>query len=300
MGFFSFPNLGRMETKKTPKNYICEKCNFTSCNLKDYNKHLLTLKHKMETFGNEKNPKIFSCMHCSKEYKTKSGLWKHERKCKGVDAVITPGLITQLLQQNKEMQELLINQQEKHEQDMKEKDKQIQEIIPKIGNTTNKFNLNVFLTENCKDAINMQEFIDSLTISITDLNSTKDVGLLESVNNQIIRNLKQLEINKRPIHCTDMKRDVMYIKDKDVWEKDTNNKILKSSIESLAEKQVSNFSLWEESNPEYMETTNGQNDYLKLLSNITKDVQKEEKATNKIIKKIGKYVSIGDQDVIQE
>ena len=289
-----------METKKTPKNYICEKCNFTSCNLKDYNKHLLTLKHKMETFGNEKNPKIFSCMHCSKEYKTKSGLWKHERKCKGVDAVITPGLITQLLQQNKEMQELLINQQEKHEQDMKEKDKQIQEIIPKIGNTTNKFNLNVFLTENCKDAINMQEFIDSLTISITDLNSTKDVGLLESVNNQIIRNLKELEINKRPIHCTDIKRDVMYIKDKDVWEKDTNNKILKSSIESLAEKQVSNFSLWEESNPQYMETTNGQNDYLKLLSNITKDVQKEEKATNKIIKKIGKHVSIGDQDVIQE
>tara|TARA_B100000035_G_C20983406_1_gene546595 strand:+ start:185 stop:949 length:765 start_codon:yes stop_codon:yes gene_type:complete len=254
----------------------------------------------METFGNEKNPKIFSCMHCSKEYKTKSGLWKHERKCKGVDAVITPGLITQLLQQNKEMQELLINQQEKHEQDMKEKDKQIQEIIPKIGNTTNKFNLNVFLTENCKDAINMQEFIDSLTISITDLNSTKDVGLLESVNNQIIRNLKELEINKRPIHCTDIKRDVMYIKDKDVWEKDTNNKILKSSIESLAEKQVSNFSLWEESNPQYMETTNGQNDYLKLLSNITKDVQKEEKATNKIIKKIGKHVSIGDQDVIQE
>lgn len=300
MGFFSFPNLGRMETKKTPKNYICEKCNFTSCNLKDYNKHLMTLKHKMETFGNEKNPKSFSCMHCSKEYKTKSGLWKHERKCKGIDAVITPGLITQLLQQNKEMQELLINQQEKHEQDMKEKDKQIQEIIPKIGNTTNKFNLNVFLTENCKDAINMQEFIDSLTISITDLNSTKDVGLLESVNNQIIRNLKELEINKRPIHCTDIKRDVMYIKDKDVWEKDTNNKILKSSIESLAEKQVSNFSLWEESNPEYMETTNGQNDYLKLLSNITKDVQKEEKATNKIIKKIGKHVSIGDQDVIQE
>lgn len=289
-----------METKKTPKNYICEKCNFTSCNLKDYNKHLLTLKHKMETFGNEKNPKFFYCMHCSKEYKTKSGLWKHERKCKGIDTVITPGLITQLLQQNKEMQDLLINQQEKHEQDMKEKDKQIQEIIPKIGNTTNKFNLNVFLTENCKDAINMQEFIDSLTISITDLNSTKDKGLLESVNNQIIRNLKELEINKRPIHCTDIKRDVMYIKDKDVWEKDTNNKILKSSIESLAEKQVSNFSLWEDSNPEYMETTNGQNDYLKLLSNITKDVQKEEKATNKIIKKIGKHVSIGDQDIIQE
>jgi hypothetical protein len=254
----------------------------------------------METFGNEKNPKTFYCMHCSKEYKTKSGLWKHERKCKGIDKVITPGLITQLLQQNKEMQDLLINQQQKHEQDMKEKDKQIQEIIPKIGNTTNKFNLNVFLTENCKDAINMQEFIDSLKISIADLNSTKDKGLLESVNNQIIRNLKELEINKRPIHCTDIKRDVMYIKDKDVWEKDTNNKILKSSIESLAEKQVSNFSLWEDSNPEYMETTNGQNAYLKLLSNITKDVHKEEKATNKIIKKIGKHVSIGDQDIIQE
>jgi hypothetical protein len=167
-------------------------------------------------------------------------------------------------------------------------------MIPKLGNnnTTNKFNINLFLTEKCKDAINMGDFISSLQITMDDFNLTKEKGLLESVNHHIIKELRQMEICKRPIHCTDTKRDVMYIKDNDMWEKDENNYKLKNALGTIAEKQIKNFTIWENANPSYMDTKEGQEDYINIISCISQDIENESKATNKVIKNIGKEVII--------
>ena len=171
-------------------------------------------------------------------------------------------------------------------------------MIPKLGNnnTTNKFNINLFLTEKCKDAINMNEFISSLQITLDDFNKTKEKGLLESVNHQIIKELRGMELYKRPIHCTDIKRDVMYIKDNNNWEKDENNDKLKTAIGTIAEKQIKNFGIWEQANPSYMETKEGQEEYMNIVSCISQDIENESRATNKVIKNIGKEVSINDKD----
>jgi len=152
--------------------------------------------------------------------------------------------------------------------------------------------LNVFLNETCKDALNIKDFMNSLHITIDDLEMTKEKGLIESVNNQIIKSLRNMEIEKRPIHCSDQKRKIMHIKDNDQWQRDSNCEKLKTTIDNLAAKQLSNFSVWEKEHPEYMTSENGQEDYMQLVSNITKDVSSDDKGTQKIISSIAKEVYI--------
>lgn len=263
---------------------------------------------KNGNFRKPKFPEAFSCETCQKTYKSRSGLWKHSRTCKKNENVVISAknntnivsqeMVVSLIQQNKEMQELLIEQQKHHQEEMHEKQKQIFEMIPKLGNnnTTNKFNINLFLTEKCKDAINIGDFISSLQLTLDDFQMTKDKGLLESVNHQIIKELRRMEIYKRPIHCTDAKRDVMYIKDNDQWEKDENNHKLKSALGNIAEKQIQNIDIWEKANPSYNETQEGMEDYINIISSISQDIDNESKATNKVIKNIGKEVSLNDKD----
>jgi len=186
----------------------------------------------------------------------------------------------------------VVKQQEVHQ-------KEIISLIPMIGNKTNitnninnKIKLNVFLNETCKDALNINDFMNSLQISFEDLEMTREKGLLESVNNQIIQSLRNLEIEKRPIHCSDQKRRIMHIKDNDEWHKDNNCERIRSTIDSLATKQLSNFNVWEKEKVEQLNSQNGQEDYMQLVSNITKEVLKDDKGTNKIIGLIAKEVSI--------
>jgi hypothetical protein len=293
-------------------HFLCEKCGNEFKTKSGLWKHKNTNCFETDSkYGNPRKPKFpdaFSCETCNKTYKTRSGLWKHARTCKtqngssivkkNTAGVVSQELIVSLIQQNKEMQELLIDQQKHHQEEMHEKQKQIFEMIPKLGNnnTTNRFNINLFLTEKCKDAINIGDFISSLQLTLNDFETTKEKGLLESVNHQIIKELRQMEISKRPIHCTDIKRDVMYIKDNDNWEKDENNDKLKSAIGNIAEKQIQNIGIWEEANPSYKETEKGQEEYMNIISQISQDIENESKATNRVIKNIGKEVSITDKD----
>lgn len=292
--------------------FLCENCGNTFKTKSGVWKHKKTnCIHIDNENGNPRKPKfpeVFSCETCKKTYKTRSGLWKHSRTCKIADNknsketpannVVSQELIVSLIQQNKEMQDLLVVQQKNHQEEMHEKQQQIFEMIPKLGNnnTTNKFNINLFLTEKCKDAINMNDFISSLQLTVDDFNKTKEKGLLESVNHQIIKELRGMELYKRPIHCTDIKRDVMYIKDNNNWEKDENNDKLKTAIGTIAEKQIKNFGIWEQANPAYMETKEGQEEYMNIVSCISQDIENESRATNKVIKNIGKEVSINDKD----
>ena len=297
--------------------YSCNLCNYI-CNKKSsIEKHYITKKHLLmvnnycyDSVVYDVSDKNYIC-NCGKGYKHRQSLHSHKKKCIVLNAnhewcapdVSSPieenpnmgnfkELIVDLMKKNQDLQETVVKQQEVHQ-------KEIISLIPMIGNKTNitnninnKIKLNVFLNETCKDALNINDFMNSLQISFEDLEMTREKGLLESVNNQIIQSLRNLEIEKRPIHCSDQKRRIMHIKDNDEWHKDNNCERIRSTIDSLATKQLSNFNVWEKEKVEQLNSQNGQEDYMQLVSNITKEVLKDDKGTNKIIGLIAKEVSI--------
>ena len=296
--------------KSEKTEFYCYLCNYKSSRKASYEKHLKSKKHISVSNSSKSCKKLqpdikYQC-ECGKIYKHRQSLHSHKKKCiiNNVDIEWSAPvmkeevqsipdfqeLVIDLMKKNQELQETIIKQQENHQ-------KEIVDLIPMMGNNitnniNNKINLNVFLNETCKDALNIKDFIKSLQISFEDLELTREKGLLESVNKQIINNLKKLEIEKRPIHCSDQKRRIMHIKDNDEWLKDNNCEKLKHTIDYIAAKQLSHFNVWEKENPEYMESSAGQNDYVQLVSNITKDVSEDDKGTNKIINSIAKEVAI--------
>jgi hypothetical protein len=314
----NFGNNGNEKKfKKSSKQFYCEHCDYSTIRESQFNRHLLTRKHKLEisgTFGNaeemSKNAKAFMCS-CGKKFVSHSGLWKHTKKCNFVEEEDTEdtenneilevmkeksdgSLVDKLLKQNNEMLEVI------HEQSkaMQEKDKTIQAAIPRIGNTTNtinntqNFNLNTFLNEDCKDALNLMDFVKSLQIQMEDLDTTGRLGFVESASKLLIKGLNELDVNKRPIHCSDLKRETLYIKDNDVWEKETESKEMMQS--AMKEIQHSSFCAvpdWVKQHPGCARGDNKHNDeYMEIVGN-TAGVDKA-KDVNKIIKKLAKEVII--------
>jgi hypothetical protein len=186
---------------------------------------------------------------------------------------------------------------------IKEQQHQLNTIIPKIGsitnNTTNNhFNVNLFLNEKCKDALNISEFIDSLKITLDDLAFSKDNGLVRGIADVMIRGLKDLDIHKRPIHCTDSKRDTMYIKDKEKWEKDENHIKMKETIEKIADKERTALQIWAENNPDWMDTEKKQIEYLTMMRSICEPIENDEKNEKKIIRSLGKNILLDKNDIV--
>ena len=257
--FLCFHILETMETKKQGKKqgkFFCEKCNFVCIYISEYNRHLLTAKHLMETMETkkqEKNKKAYMCC-CGKKYTTRSGLWKHKKMCDTdennlenvlVDHTNDNSTILNLISQNNELMNLLVVQKEETKELIEQNKKMqqtIQEIVPKIGNnnTTNNnhFNLNVFLNEDCKDAINFSEFIENIKISFEDLERQAEIGYINGVSKLFIENLQELGTNKRPIHCTDKKRKTLYIKENDEWNKEGSQNTLKKGIQEVSRKNL--------------------------------------------------------------
>ena len=297
---------------KTAKTFECKLCDFVCSKQSNYDKHISTGKHKRLTNieNDNKNAKIFTCDLCSKHYFSRVGLWKHEKVCtknniiilsetdiaanvsnfdKEINQVITKNMFMELINDNKEMIKIIKDQHE-----------QIKSMIPKIGNTinnttnNNNFNLNVFLNEQCKDAININEFIKSLKITLEDLYFTRKNGIAQGISNLMINGLKELDVYKRPIHCTDFKRDIVYIKEHDKWEKDDNNKIMKKTIEIVANKQRNKISDWVDLHPYWIEDEKLQYEYLTLLNKITEPIDCDDKIEKKIIRNIAREVQITD------
>jgi ferritin len=253
--------------------------------------------------------KDFICI-CGNKYRHHTSLAKHKRNC-GNKTIIDDektdtslaselkematkdkdGLILKLLKDNEEIRQIL------------------KDIIPKIGNntiinnnnnsnnTTNNFNLNVFLNEQCKDALNISEFVDSLKITFEDLLYSKKNGLVEGISNVMIRGLKELDIYKRPIHCTDKKRETMYIKDHEKWEKDETHEIMRNTIEKIADKERTALQLWTEENPDWIETERKQMEYLTMLRNISEPIEDEAKNGKKIIRAVSREVIVDKKDM---
>jgi hypothetical protein len=195
-------------------------------------------------------------------------------------------LLLKLIKDNDEMMKIIKGQQE-----------QINSIIPKIGNTTNNnttnnFNLNVFLNEHCKDALNISDFIDSLKITLEDLLFSKTNGISRGITDVMIKGLKELDIHKRPIHCTDIKRDIMYIKDEDKWLKDDNHDMMKNTIVKIADKERTALQQWAIDNPDWMETERKQIEYLTMMRSICEPIENYNNYEKKIIKNLGKEILI--------
>jgi hypothetical protein len=291
--------------KFCPK-YSCKKCDYHTSKKSSYDDHLLSAKHNSAININEITPEFcskFLCPNCSKIYKDNSGLWRHKKKCiaqepdQKVEPVQQPGQIStdvvlQILKQNEDLQKLLVDQTNKI-MEMAKEGKNI--INNNNNNTTNNFNLNLFLNEKCKDAINITDFVNSLVVTINDLEETARIGYAEGISKIFVNGLKQLDVYKRPIHCSDLKREVLYIKDQDNWEKDDDKTHLLQAIKVVGNKNIKQISEWQKINPHFKDPESKQNDkYLAMLCNVMSGGSQEETTKNydKIVRNIVKETVI--------
>jgi len=243
------------KTHKTHKNYLCEKCTFECINKKDYNRHLMTAKHKKMTNGDEtpnKPPTTYNCL-CGRSYAYRQGLDRHKKTCSLISnsIVITenqreqPSLMD-IITQNKEIMDLLVLQNKektdtiKAQSDLlKEQSDTIRDLIPKIGSnnvittTNNQFNMQTFLTEDCKDAMNFSEFVSTIMVSFKDLENQAEIGYVKGITKLFLDNLQGLGKHRRPIHCTDKKRKTLYIKENNEWDKEGSHDTLTKGIEEI-------------------------------------------------------------------
>ena len=286
-------NLLKIEQNKTQiDNFYCVNCNFKCLYKRDFERHNETKKHK-EIY--EKQLKKYNC-ECGKNYSTRQSFHTHKKKCSTQEQNIENDnplnekeIIMSLLQQNNQLQNKIIELC---------KDKSVTNINnagAHINSHNKTFNLNVFLNETCKDAMNIMDFVDSLKLQLSDLESVGRLGFIEGISNIIIKNLNEMDVHKRPVHCSDSKREVMYIKDEDKWEKENENKNkLRKVIKKVASKNQRLLPKFKEEHPDCGKYHSKYSDqYNKLIvesmgGSGDNDVEKEDK----IIKKIAKNVLI--------
>jgi len=303
---------------------FCEKCNFKCSKKYSWDRHILTAKHtkkttetEMEIKNGEKGQTDITC-ECGKSYKNKSGMWKHQKKCKASEekSKTTEENITLVTEEKEESYEEKQNKTEEELRELKtmfmkmieinqDLQKQIVELakesksVINSNNTTNttnnKFNLNIFLNEKCKDAFNITDFINSIDVGFKDFENFGRLGYVGSINNILIRELKGIEVHKRPIHCSDLKREVIHIKDNDTWVKDEDKKHMKRAIKLIEHKNIKLIPDWVKANPTAEDYTSKKHDeYNKMLYNVMGEMKDEDNERNyeKIIKNVAKEILI--------
>ena len=290
-----------MDNKKMPKNaeiFTCIFCDFHCSKKSNMVTHCLTRKHKINQNDNKKMPKmpkmpkseieIFVC-ECGREYKFGSGLSRHKLKCAKNEEPSDKQLILMLIKENSEMKNLMM------------------EVCTKMqpvsnvshihnNNSNNKFNLQFFLNDTCKDALNLTDFINSLQLQLSDLENVGTIGYVNGLSNIIIKNLNALEINKRPVHCSDFKREILYVKEENKWEKEEKEREnLTKAIKTIAHKNINQIILWKQKHPGCEYSDHLKNDkYLQIVNeSMGAYTEKEnDEYINKIIKNVAKEVII--------
>ena len=292
-------------TQKNAKEYHCEPCDFKCCNRFDYNRHLTTRKHSVSVSGNllEIKKTHFDCK-CGKKYKSTSGLWKHKNTCiqckndvKNVDVDCElskkDNLIEYLIKENSEFKGLIM---ELIKKDSANNTNTIYNNVNSNNVNNNSFNLNFFLNEQCKDAINISDFVNNIKMQLSDLEMFGHTGYVEGVSKILIKNLNELDTCKRPIHCSDLKREVLYIKDDDKWLKEDDDKhVIKKAIKDVANKNIKQIPEWMKKNPDCKHSDSKKNNqYLNIVMNSMSGGTNEEQNSNidKTIKNITKTVII--------
>jgi hypothetical protein len=284
-----------METTKICcKNniYNCKFCKYITSRFYDYKKHLQTNKHKNKVNTKKELNKlsIYMCEICNKQYKTRNGLWKHNKKCNNEkikeeneknnnENEELMNMVKSLIKENKELQNMLVKQNDEN----KKLQDQIMELAktPKIINnnikTQNNFNILQYLNDECKDAMNLSEFVKNLPITFNDLLLLKSQGIFYSFKNTFIKSLVDLEENKRPIHCSDKKRKKFYVKDEDVWDKDDENKKIKGAINKVSLKHCEVLKNWKDVHPDWCSNEMKQESVNKITSELGKIYEGREK-----------------------
>jgi hypothetical protein len=300
-------NLGEKGEKGEPV-FHCIYCDYKCCVKFSYERHLTTTKHinksqmkqneTNETNKEKKEKKEKNACNCGIVYYSRTSLWRHKKTCGIVNNVELKGqndekkdeLINYLIKENKEFKNLILEILKK-------------DTMNNCNNTTNNtnshnktFNLNFFLNETCKDALNISDFVSSIKVSLTDLENTGRQGYVEGISNIILKNLNNLEQYQRPIHCSDFKREVIYIKDNDKWEKECEEKpLLTKAIKVIANENIKKIMEWRETNPDCTNSESKKNNlYLKIVSNSMNGSDKEEGTKNitKIISNVAKETII--------
>lgn len=287
--------------EKTAKEFKCELCTFSTCKLFDYNRHLSTSKHKiltqkcLENEKNEVNNKKYHCS-CGKKYNYRQSLYVHKKKClnKKDNDLEKPkeqnDLVTFLLKENSELKGMIL-----------EVCKNMKTITNNNTNSNNNnnttFNLQFFLNETCKDAINLSEFVDSIKLELSDLENVGTKGYIVGISDIILKNLKPLDITMRPVHCSDLKREVVYVKEENVWSNDSKeipeNQKLKKAIKRVTNKNIGLINEWKDKYPDCTNSDSRKSDIYNQIIGESMDHNTEN--SEKIIKRIAKEVTI-DKD----
>ena len=309
-------NANEFYIHKTPKKFNCINCDFECSKRSDYNRHILTRKHSIANDANQKNEAI--CNKCSLVFKHTSSLSRHRKKCNNEK--------NQIIQQEQNISFIIdeIKDKDNVKNEMKtltnlvlelvrnnsELQKQNQEFqmqmmnICKNSNTTNitnsnnkTFNLQVFLNEECKDAMNLSEFIESIQLKLPDLLNIGKMGYTEGISKIILKELNETAQNKRPVHCSDIKRETMYIKQENKWEKEgPENLTIKNAIKNIEQKNIALLmNEWKVEHPDHMKSESSENDeYLRLVNQITSG---SEDNLNKVVRRIAKDVIINKKNI---
>jgi len=297
--------------------FECKTCDYYTCNKKDFNKHNETIKHKQGILAisamgsssenrkkSQEIPKSFTCEFCQKEYKDNTGLWRHKKKCglkQDPNAVQNDTLVGALMNTIKEQRGMIDKLVDVVKSSSFGTTNNNNNNINHINNhtTTNShnktFNLQFFLNDTCKDAMNITDFVNSIKLSLYDFENMGELGYAENISQIFLKGLNELDVTKRPIHCSDAKREILHIKDQDRWEKDTDKKLVKNAINRLSNKNLMLLDDWKRENPGCTHYDNRKNDlYLKLMTESLgpADASTEKRDYGKIIKKIATHTII--------
>jgi hypothetical protein len=285
------------KSQKIAKSYSCFFCYYFTSNKSDYAKHLQTDKHrvnKKSTEINEKSQKIanntcFEC-NCGKQYKERTGLWRHKKKCLNDIPEENSVLVKYLMKENSELKTMILDVCKNSQSSI-----QTNSHNNNNNNSHNKtFNLQFFLNETCKDAMNIMDFVDSIKLQLSDLERVGEKGFVDGISNIIIKNLNDIDETKRPVHCTDKKREVMYVKDEDKWEKEDNeNKKVRKAIKHVANKNIRMLNAFKEKHPDCLKSESKYSDkYNKIVIEAFGGSGETYDNETKIIKNLSKEVII--------
>ena len=270
-------------------NFYCDFCDYGCCKKSSWTQHILTAKHLKAKNGLMLANKIYACENCSSTFKHQSSYCRHKKKCVidknntvNENNILDKELFIMLVKQNTELMDMLKNNSSS----------QANHNTNSLNNNNNKtFNLQFFLNETCKDAMNIMDFVDSIKLQLSDLEKVGEVGYTQGISNIITTNLKALDVTQRPVHCTDKKRETMYIKDEDKWEKEDDNKTnLRKAIKRVANKNIRLLPVFREKYPEYKNSSSKLSDKYDRIALESmggagdNDREKEEKIIHNISK----------------
>jgi hypothetical protein len=294
---------------KSSKIFECKNCNYTTSRKYNLDLHCETIKHKntcLATKSNEKlvkTSKIYECDNCDKQFNDRSGLWRHKKKCSELTNLKNElaneekqqQLVKYLLKENSEFKHMML-EQNKHMIELAKHSAGHHNTNNSHNTTNNSFNLQFYLNETCKDAMNIMDFVSQLQVGINDLEETGRLGFAQGISKIFINGLKQINVNDRPIHCSDLKRETLYIKSNNEWNKESEDKvILTNAIKHVAHKNMKQITEWTKDHPHYNDPNSKDNDtYLQIVSESMSgsSIEETNKNYNKIIKNIVKETII--------